>query len=56
MLILNITYSLEESVYSSILFYLYLFIYYASLDYGTTCIMNPTNLKLSLLLKGGKLS
>ena len=53
--ILNMTYNLEESVYSSTLLYLYLFIYYTSLDYSTTYIINPTDLRLSLLLRGGKL-
>ena len=54
-LMLNMTYSLEESIYSSTLLCLCLLIYYASLDYSTTCIVNPTDLRLSLFFKGGKL-
>ena len=55
MLILNITYSLKKNIYSFTLLYLYLLMYYASLDYNTTHIINPTNLRLSLFLRGGKL-
>ena len=50
------TYSLEESIYSSTLLYLCLLTYYANLDYGTIHIVNPINLRLSLFLRGGKLS
>ena len=56
MLILNITYSLKESIYSSISLYLYLLMCYISLNYSTTYIINLTNLRLSFFLRGGKLS